>query len=448
MMKNNIDEMLNRLPVRTKLPVSMNDPNQVIPIYTGTFTLHNVDQSWEIKGSIDFHWFPDMEVKFNGVVVNGPDAIFDYFGNYELKAGGYDLGQIRVLGNDMRGPWVLDGVIRKPVWGEGTIPVSSIEFAIPNIREWMGEAVKEDIGSGKVNKARITLSTDKYTIKLDKLPDYKKRAELLANSGGYMLLYTGCIVKNKGTISNKEMVEWMDRLHHFLYFVNGRRTAPLFLTGVHDGHAHWTDYTPYTVDIHKNTETWSQIHFMNGLNDAWKKFDALWQNELDKDFLISAIHWYVEANSQSGYVEGAIILAQTALELIYNWLLVEQKKLIQGKDSDSISASNKIRLLISQLHIDQSIPVDLMALSAIENAGDGPEIFVTIRNALVHGQEKKRAELIKISLTAKYQALQLALWYIELSLLYILGYTGNYHNRTSKEKWKDTGQPLPWANKS
>jgi hypothetical protein len=69
---------------------------------------------------------------------------------------------------------------------------------------------------------------------------------------------------------------------------------------------------------------------------------------------------------------------------------------------------------------------------------------VTIRNALVHGQEKKRAELMRISLKAKYEALQLALWYIELSLLYILEYTGNYHNRTLKNKWKDTGQLLPW----
>jgi len=443
-MKKDIEDILNHLPVRTKLPVVMDGPNDIIPIYSGSFKVHDDDKSWELNGSIEFHWFPDTEVKFKGEVVNGPNALFDFFGRYTLEAGGHNLGDIRVLGNDMRGPWTLEGVVRKPVWGEGSIPVSEVQFAIPNIREWLGEAVKEDIGSSQVHKSRITLETDKYRITFDKIPDYMKRVALLTNSGGYMLLYTGSITKNKGMISNRELIEWLDRFHHFLYFLNGRRTAPLFLSGILDGEVLWTDYTPYTIDIQKNTETWSQIHFLNGINDAWKKFDTMWQNELDKDFLISAIHWYVEANSQSGYVEGSIILAQTALELIYNWLLVKQKKMIQGKDADSISASNKIRLLLSQLNIDQAIPADLSALSAIENARDGPEIFVTIRNALVHGQERIR----KISLTAKYQALQLALWYIELSLLYILGYTGNYHNRTLKDKWKDTGQPLPWASKN
>lgn len=443
-MNQQIEELLNKLPLRVKLTVPMDKPNEAVTIYTGLFKLCDAGNAWELDGSIAFHWFPDLEVKFKGQVVNGPNMMFDLMATYQINADGRQLGQARVLGNDMRGPWLLDGVLRKPVWGEGSVPVSEVQFAVPNIREWLGESVREDKDSGRVSKARITLSTDKYTITLDKLPDYKDRAGMLDGTGGYMLLYTGSITKAKGAISNGELVEWFDRFHHFLYFLNGRRTAPLFLSGVHDGQVVWTDYTPYTVELHKTTETWSQIHFLNGINSAWKKFDALWQNELDKDFLISAVHWYVEANSQSGYVEGAIILAQTALELIYNWLLVEKKKLIQGKDADGISASNKIRLLISQLNIDAAIPMDLTELSAIENAGDGPEVFVTIRNALVHGQEKKRAELMRISLMAKYEALQLALWYIELSLLYILEYTGNYHNRTLKNKWKDIGQPVPW----
>ncbi|MGB4568690.1 MAG: hypothetical protein WBH96_06955, partial [Dysgonamonadaceae bacterium] len=47
--------------------------------------------------------------------------------------------------------------------------------------------------------------------------------------------------------------------------------------------------------------------------------------------------WYVEANSNAGFSEGSIILAQTALELIYNWWIVENKKIILGKDSENIS---------------------------------------------------------------------------------------------------------------
>ena len=39
----------------------------------------------------------------------------------------------------------------------------------------------------------------------------------------------------------------------------------------------------------------------------------------DKNFLTSAIHWYVEANGNRGFSEGSIIMAQTALELLYNY---------------------------------------------------------------------------------------------------------------------------------
>ena len=64
---------------------------------------------------------------------------------------------------------------------------------------------------------------------------------------------------------------------------------------------------------------------------------------------------------------------------------------------------------------------------------DAPEAVVQIRNAIVHSQEEKRAKLNKIENMAKYEALQVCIWYIEVALLKILDYKGDYTNRCSEQ---------------
>ena len=153
-------------------------------------------------------------------------------------------------------------------------------------------------------------------------------------------------------------------------------------------------------------------------------------------------------NKNSGFVEGSIIMAQTALELLYNWYIVENKKILLGKDSENINAANKIRLLISQLSIDYTVPKKFTALQSFlrsEKLIDAPEAVVQIRNAIVHSQEEKRIKLNNIDDTAKYETLQLCIWYIEMSLLKILDFKGIYCNRCSENRSKSsTREYVPW----
>jgi len=100
--------------------------------------------------------------------------------------------------------------------------------------------------------------------------------------------------------------------------------------------------------------------------------------------------------------------------------------------------------LLTYISVPLGVPAAFSELSALEGATDGPHIFVQIRNALVHGQERKRTELMKVPVKAKYQALQLGLWYIELIFLNILGYKGKYRNRTSGDPFALMGEKVPW----
>jgi hypothetical protein len=131
----------------------------------------------------------------------------------------------------------------------------------------------------------------------------------------------------------------------------------------------------------------------------------------------------MQANS-STHSEDGIVITQIALELIYNWLVIEKRNLLLGRDSENISASNKIRLILAQINVRASVPnafEDLKQyVTSNKDIVDAPEAFVQIRNMIVHSQESKRKKLTDISSMTKYEALQLGIWYVELSIMFIL----------------------------
>ncbi len=158
----------------------------------------------------------------------------------------------------------------------------------------------------------------------------------------------------------------------------------------------------------------------------------------------------MEANGNTGFSEGSIMMAQTALELLYNWWIIERKKIIIGKDSENINTSNKIRLLLSLLNIPYSVPGSFECLQKFlrdnKDISDAPEAIVQIRNAIVHSQEEKRKKLSAIHYKAKYEALQLCIWYIEMALLCILDFDEKYFNRCSKEIYASKAEQfVPWT---
>jgi hypothetical protein len=440
-------EQYRDIPESVKPPVKMLTPNEVIPVYKGTFELKTDKISYEIEGEISFHWLPAMKVRFEGLVVKGEGSEFDFDLPYEVFIDGLKFGSAYITNRQIGSNHLLAGYVNRATKGDRSIGVSEVTFIIPNMKEFFGKPVKTTtVDSIKTSNARITFKSGHYTIDIDKLPTFKTDHITLKSSGGYMALYAGRITDDRGTIKHKDVIDILGQLHHFLYLLGGRRNVPLFLSGIHDEELLWQDCTPFTSDVYKYVQCWSDIMTVDGLQELWDTFDKYWHDENDRDFLQTVIHWYVEANASTAYVEGSIILTQTALELVYNWMLIDKKKLIIGKDAESLSASNKIRLILNQLDISPVIPANLVELLGVPEIADGPEVFVQIRNGLIHGQERKRRELMNISILAKNEALTLGVWYLELALLKILDYKGKYNNRVSEDRWFGVGQVLPWNN--
>ncbi len=435
----------------------MEKPNQSIDIFKGEYSLKIKDRTLTIKGKIFFSWLPAQNVKFEGVVKEPKfNSIVEivkqgFYSEIDLYINDYMLGKAQLLNykhiQETNLRIEIGGIINsESVLGDKSISVSKVVFIIPNLTDLLGDPVKfknDDDKGGPTYLGRSIFENDKYIITIDKLPNYKSLYDDLKKQGGYITLYTGEIIKKKGDIDFKELQELRHSFSVFLSFLNGRQCSPLFLQGVHENETKWTDFTAYRTEPFKTVESWLPKSSTNGLNELWYSFSDLWRNKSDKDFLEFIIYWYLEANGNSAKIEGSIIIAQVALELIYNWLIIEKKKLLIGKDGENISAANKIRLLLSQVKLDVDTPNVLINLKKFINdndeIADGVDAFVSIRNALVHSQVEKRKKLTKISSGVKFEALQLSIKYIEHSLLSILNYKGKYYDRCSGKLFEGEG---------
>lgn len=457
------DELLEEfkdIPEIIESSIEMTEANSSIKIYEGEYLLKDDTEEIKVNGIITFDWVANSGSHFSGQAVLERSQ-FKTFTNshsvYKIIINGLEFGNGFItknsFGSNFEGSFIKGTLSQQAVLGDKSISVEKITFSIPNLRDLLGLPVKK-VTSQNISTLmnRLRLENDNYIISIDKCSNYKKRLESLEEKGGYIILYYGEIVSKKGSLKLEDTKEVFHCLDTFLTFINGRRTSAMFLQGIFEGEVIWCDYTDYFVDPYKVVQSWQQRHSIRGLNELWKNFSSLWKETEDKNFLTSAIHWYVEANGNSGFSEGSIIMAQTALELLYNWWVIEHKKLIIGKDSENINASNKIRLLLSQLNINHSAPEAFKQLEQFivdsKDIIDAPDAVVQIRNAIVHSQEEKRKKLSAIHYKAKYEALQLCIWYIEMTLLCILDFDDIYFNRCSKEIYASKAEELvPWTKK-
>lgn len=453
-------QFLKNIPEIIPSKISMLDANSTIVIFKGTYILKHEMHQIKIDGIIYFDWFPTTGTNFKGKILNNPKCLKkmtiegDLFSvivnNLEIGKAfitSYNIN-VEIIDQTIHGKFSNEVVI-----GNRFTKVSKIVFSIPNLREFNGTYIKTHKGEKtSISSNRIELEDEELIVKIDKLQDYKDRERLLKRKGGYLLFYSGELTIKNNKYSHEQFKKILFCLNTFLTFINGRRTSALFITGLDEDKEIWHDYTDYFVDTYKTVLYWPQQSCTDWINDLWLEFRLNWENNDNQYFLLTLIHWYVESNQQSGFSEGSIIMAQTALELIYNWWIVENKKINSHKFSKDITAAKKITLIQTQLSINNEIPDGLKHLKKFikknANTKKAAEAVVYIRNAIVHSQEKQRKTLKGIDYMVKYEALQLFIWYIELSLLRILSYNSKYFNRCSTEFFLNNREEyVPWFNK-
>lgn len=432
----NLSERYNNIPDIIESQIILKKPNSPIRIFKGNFELINIENEAEkidVNGYIYFEWFPNYGCCFSGTICNCD--LDKYFKNpryiYKVVINTIEIGNSFITntttstGTDNS---QIKGVFQDKITvGEIEKSIDLVSFSVPNLKPISGEAVKKITSTNiRTSRSRIKLKNNEWNITIDKDIQYDNLKKELDIIGGYNILYSGNIIKNNNEkFTFKESNEILSCLDVFLSFINGRRLSCLFSTGFNEGSKNWTDYSAKQVAAYKKNIT--SFHFnrnVNSLDLMWKEFSSIWQSDSGKDFLTSIIHWYIESNNQAGLIDGSIIMAQAGLEQLYYWTLPNNK---HPKDTPS-----KFRDLIKYLNVnnaeilDNYINLKVFAENYIEkhNHRDIAGIVTTIRNNIVHPIEN-----VKITLETKYEAWQLCLWLIEITLLKILNHQGRYFDR-------------------
>lgn len=442
MLPKELLDIIKDVPESIAPTVPMKEPNIDLPVYEGMLNLKAGDLDLEVMGKITFSWNPR------------PQAVLSARIPYEKKNWGIERYEVYIDGVLFGNCLIISKTLTNfadelPIYaiftgpcvlGDRSIGVSEVRFSVPNMDKIRGSntyTLTDNNGLSQ-NANRLEFSAGVYKITIDWRQDYEEMRDNLSWKGGYMVLYGGRIARSDGKpLTLEEVRNDLYSVGRFLSFLNGKRTTPIFLHGVHEGEVLWRDYTEFNVQRETPARSWSPKMFNPQIGQLLTNFFE-YNKDKDDDYALDvAIHWYTEANTGAGYLEGSTIMAQSALELLYNWILIEKMQLIKGKDAENISAANKIRLLLSQMKIDYMAPASFVFLNGfIEDTpeiADAPEATVYVRNAIVHAQLEKRKKLQSIPLPARQQALELTLWYIEMALLFVLGYNAGYVDRRNAQ---------------
>jgi hypothetical protein len=429
-------------PLRLKPYLPLLAPNEPVLIAKGPFRLVG-DSDGVIRSDLVFRWIPAIEAEFAGIYEGTSSFSRDEWtligdGDEPFKAQAFVTNQQpRSDGTYVRG-------VVKP-FEIGTESCEVLRFALANFPDYYGDPVRDHHDDMGWHAARLECRADVGTVRIDAV-----RTETGAmRSTGYVFSHYGEWVPASGRLTPTQAKDVLLMLHFWFGFLRGTWAGPLFPQGLVADRIVWRQIAPWKLREDQKVASWLPEHSRLNGDSAFNRFTTLWKESAWREPLINAISWLVEANSRPIVREVSIVLGQVALELL-SWVwVVEQCRTHSRRDFRALSAAGRIRVLLQHVGVPGAVPdyfTDLPALCRGDDAFDGPGVIVEIRNALVHASEHKRASLRTVSSVQLYECSQLALQYVELTLLSILGYRGHYSRRGWRHGWKGQDEAtVPWA---
>ncbi len=324
-------------------------------------------------------------------------------------------------------------------------------FDIINFPMCLGKGVQGRNNPNFLYRSRLEIHDDEWNVTLDKIENYKDVQEKLTSNDGFGVTYVGRIEKsNKEPFHSKELARIINKIYYFVSFARGANSPIFHLKSYNDKDENvwqnWSLRSSARWSLTQNNWFCDQHSFdqLHELFPEWSKLfdDELWEKEIPK-----ILYWYCYAgrNTEGAGTDGSLILAIAALELFSFDYLVRYASIRNKKKYESKHLSNNIYKMLEKLDVPDNLPEQLKNLhgySINKNWQSGPKAIVELRNEIVHPDR----ESIPNSHVC-YDALQLALWYIEMVILKLCNYKGVYSNRLNRIKWTGEVEQIPWIKK-
>lgn len=318
-----------------------------------------------------------------------------------------------------------------------------VTFHLANFMPMVGTIIADGVNTWW---GRVTVNVDAWVITIDARPDIDELRAAAGERGGYAVTHTCSLERRDGRpFAYARCEELLTCLTWCLWFC--RASAPSVLLPVgfdSNDHALWSRWVAPQTDPLPD-DHWQWFDALYGTEQLSALLPLFWQRYRDpiwRQSLQLAVRNYASA-SVMGTLQRNVILAQVGLESLAYTHLVKATGKLQHKQFTH-PVSKYIRQLLIDFKIPTAIPPAFYGLRRVRanKPWDGPAAVAWLRNDIVHGAlHKVHAGRWR----TWYQGWQLAVWYLELAVLAVVGYDGRYRNRLSGEVHVGATERVPWG---
>ncbi|MBV16129.1 MAG: hypothetical protein CMO05_01480 [Thalassospira sp.] len=288
---------------------------------------------------------------------------------------------------------------------------------------------------------RQKIEFDGWVIRISPTPGFSEIEKTLKARGGYAVTHQGKLRQlNGNTFPIEDAQHILEKLQLYLSFIRGAYCSPISPVGTNrHGEEVWKQWGTRTVEPWGWTPSFFDTVPSIPLSEIFPGFWSALDKDPDRKNAVQiALQWYLRSNRNNGDVHGGLFLSQSALER-----LADLYKFNKPSRSDK-----NIRDFLRTLKIDTEIPSPLKRLQSLVckhpnpyDASDGPYVITRVRNNLIHPDHKWG----NLAGDFEYQAWNLAQWYVELALLAIFRFNGQYGNRLIPARPVYMVESVPWA---
>jgi len=420
-------------------------------IHQGDFTLVQGSRRVQLHGAIVLHWSPKPEVRFEGSPISGQPSLDFREAQLRTTAHGF-RGRAMVLGTrpSNTGSPLYTGICPRAILGQRRT-AESVQFQLVNFPKYVGRSIRfGPTGRASGVAGRLSFRAHGWRVDLDQDPSCSQRLKDVLARGGYATTHVGLIRHTSGReIRFSQAEDFLCCLYFFYAFLSGHWSGPILSAGFGKTSQLWERMGSWMLTANAKPRSWFPETSPLSVEPLLGAFRDLWLDQLWGQALRMTIHWYVHANAEASVTENAIVAAFIPLELMSWLVVVEHGGHMSSTRFRSLSTAGRLEELLRHSGIPLSVTKELsprLHKSALaRREGNGPCSLTAVRNALVHPRRQKRLLLSRLSPIVLYELKELALSYIELSLLRALNYTGPYLRR-AHEGWKgDHLRRVPWA---
>ena len=286
---------------------------------------------------------------------------------------------------------------------------------------------------------RFQLQAGKWLVDIIAVDSLMGVHHSLLQRGGSALTHTGTIVRTDGQqFSLDELKDFLEGLHLFLSFTRGSYCGLTYLSG-HDSDRNrvWEQWGTYKVEPWRGElPTWVVPDASHALSSVFEGFRKLLNDPVRADATYKIMQWYLRSNESSETVVG-VVLAHAALEHLS--FMVNGPKRRKQPEGEWIADA------LRKHGVDPSLPTECSELTGLNKTRGwihGPHVLTVIRNDLVHPDNKSGP----FTEEALREAQSLGLYYVELMLLRLSNYSGQFVNRLKARNHISSGiETVPWA---